>query len=55
MSKMEVFSTFLENGTIKVSGFLHDVSRVVGPTFDPSGIFGKILNPLLIRCEKLKN
>ena len=55
MSKMEVFSTFSENGTIKVSGFLHDVSRLVGATFDDGGIFGKILNPGLIRCEKLEN
>ena len=33
---------------------MHDVSRLVGATFDNSGIFGKILNPGLIRCEKSK-
>ena len=52
---MEVFSTFMENDTIKVSSFWHDDSRLVGATFDNSGMFGKILNPGLIRCEKLKN
>ena len=55
MSQMEVFSTFLENDTIKVSSFCHDDSRLVSATFDNSGMFGKILNPVLIRCEKLKN
>ena len=34
---------------------MHDISRLVGGTFDNIGIFGKILNPGLIRCEKLKN
>ena len=33
---------------------MHDVSKLVGATFDNSGIFGKILNPGLIRFEKSK-
>ena len=46
------FQIFLGNQTIKVSGFWHDVSRLVGATFGASDIFGKNLNPGLIRCEK---
>ena len=46
------FQIFLGNQTIKVFGFWHDVSRLVGATFGDSGIFGKNLNPGLIRCEK---
>ena len=45
---------FLRNQTIKVSGFRHDVNRLVGAIFGDSGIFGKNLNPVLIGCEKCK-
>ena len=49
-----VYGNFLENVSNDFNETLHDVSRLVGATFDNSGIFGKILNPGLIRCEKPK-
>ena len=51
---LRVYGNFLENGSNNFDETLHNVSRLVGATFDNSGIFGKILNPGLIRCEKSK-
>ena len=50
-----VYSDFLQNDSNDFVKTLQDVSRLVGATFYNSGIFGKILNPGLVRCEKLKN
>ena len=49
-----VYSDFIENYSNDFVETLHDVSRLVGATFDNSRIFRKILNPGLIRCEKSK-
>ena len=54
-SIFKVFDDFLKNGSKDFDEILHDISRLVGATFDNSGIFKKILNPGLIRCENFKS
>ena len=49
MSKIGVFGHFLGNRSLKVSNFLHDGRRQNGPSSEYSVIFGKNLNPGLIR------
>ena len=47
--KIRVFGHFLRNSSLKVSNFLHDGRRQWDTTSEGGAIFGKNLNPGLIR------
>ena len=49
MTKIWVLGHFHRNRSLKVSNFLHDVRRQQGTSSEYGGIFGKNLNPGLIR------
>ena len=49
LSKNWNFGLFIENGSVKVSNFLHDGRRQWGASLEYGAIFGENLNPGSVR------